>query len=278
MNQLFIKKILQLIVLSIIILPISAFAQNNSKIIQQPQFWTEFNIFDRFSKNWASQVDIQYATQGSPTNNNLFKYQQQLTIRAWAHYYFWNKNDKKYRLSAFVGNWDNDEIADLNIPRVNEYRGAIQFNSYNKIETPLIVHRSRIEYKMFEKNAGIPSDGFENALRLRYQTRIYQPLNKSSLDSGALYFIAFQESFLYLSDQRGRSSLYDQNRVFLGLGYVFSPRFALEIGYFGMFYKYRTESKYELNHILQVSVFFDNFISQVLFKKETNKLSDIHQK
>ena len=255
-----------------------AISQNDNKVVQQPQFWTEFNVFDRWSKKWASQVDVQYATQGSPAVLNMFKYQQQFTVRAWAHCYYWNKNERKFRFSGFIGNWDNDEIKDLNIPRINEYRAAFQFNTYSKSENPLIVHRSRIEYRMFEKNAGEISSGFDSALRLRYQTRIYKPLNKSTLDSGAIYLIGFQESFIFLYDQRSRISLYDQNRIFLGLGYVFSPSFTLEVGYFGMFQKYRLENKYEMNHILQVSVFFDNIFSQKIFNKKTNKLSDIHQK
>jgi hypothetical protein len=248
-------------ILILITFSLNVFSQNQKNYIQQPQFWSELNIFDKWSKKWATQLDIQYARQGSPENMNLFKYQQQLTFRFWGNYYFWDKNQNKYRLSAFIGNWDNDEIRDLSIPRINEYRGALQLNIYTKKENPQFIHRIRTEYRMFEKKAGVPSEGFEDAVRLRYQTRFYKPINQSTMDSGAVYFVAFQEAFLYLYDRRERESLYDQNRIFLGFGYVFSPFFALEAGYFGMFQKYSKISFYEMNHIFSVSIFFDNIIS-----------------
>ncbi len=254
----------------ILILPIFSslsLAQNEKLITHQPQFWSEGNFFERWSRKWATQVDIQYARQGSEDELNMFKYQQQLTIRAWGHYYFWNKNERKFRVSAFIGNWDNHKIPELDIKRVNEYRAAIQLNVFNKTENPLIVNRLRIEYRLYEKTAGSPSEGFNEAYRLRYQTRVYKPLNQSTLDSGALYFMGFQETFLFIYDQRGRISLYDQNRLFLGLGYVFSPYFAIEAGYFGMFQMNRTKHIYDMNHIFQVSLYFDNLISRKLKNK-----------
>lgn len=265
-GNIFLKNIILLIL--ILVFPKQSFTQNENFITHQPQFWSETNFYEKLSDNWATQVDIQYARQGSSTNLNLFKYQQQFTIRLWGHYNFSTINNHHLRLSAFIGNWDNDAIADLNIKRENEYRAAIQFTTYSKKQNPLYINRFRLEYKLFEQNPGNISDGLDNAIRFRYQTRYYKPLNKSTLDTGALYLMAFQETFLYILDERGRISNFDQNRIFIGLGYKFSSKFTLEAGYFGMLQMFRNENQFYLNHIFQVSIYFDNLLREKFHLKK----------
>lgn len=90
-----------------------------------------------------------------------------------------------------------------------EHRLYQQLVLKNRFSRVYLNHRYRLEERFLE-------DDFR--LRFRYFLQLNVPLNKNTLDKQAIYFSAYNEIFLHAD-----SPVFDRNRVYAGLGYVFSP-------------------------------------------------------
>ena len=67
--------------------------------------------------------------------------------------------------------------------------------------------------------------GADFKFRFRYFLSLNVPLNAKQLKRNAIYFSAYNEIFI-----NTHSSYFDRNRLFGGLGYMFTDNFKLEIG------------------------------------------------
>lgn len=85
-------------------------------------------------------------------------------------------------------------------------------NTFGKLN---VSHRYRIEHRWINKGGN--TDFFN---RMRYRLQLSHPLcNK-------FYIKVFNEVFINLQE-----SIFNQNRLHLGIGYAFDPRFKVELGY-----------------------------------------------
>lgn len=103
-----------------------------------------------------------------------------------------------------------------------------------------LAHRYRVEERILE-------DDFR--LRFRYFFSINYCLNKPSLEKGAVYLAAYDEIFLHTD-----KPLYDRNRLYGSVGYVFSPNLRMEAGIMGQMLEKRTRSQLQivLHHNFQL--------------------------
>ena len=91
--------------------------------------------------------------------------------------------------------------------------------------------------------------GRETGLRLRQMLKANKPLEANPNFS----FILSDEMFLNLNDTDwGVRSGFDQNRLFLGAGYVFNPTVKLEAGYLNQYVNGARIDR--MNHILSSSL------------------------
>lgn len=68
------------------------------------------------------------------------------------------------------------------------------------------------------------------AFRLRQQLRVARPLGRTSIQ-----IIAWDEAFLHLNDTAHTAAGFDQNRLFVGLGFPLRPAARIEAGYMNQF-------------------------------------------
>ena len=101
---------------------------------------------------------------------------------------------------------------DINVSENRPYEEITLKNRFKKFK---LAHRYRIEHQWINK---LGSTGFKH--RLRYRFRISHPLSKR------FYLMAMNELFLNFQDP-----LFNQNRLQMGLGYVFDPALKVELGY-----------------------------------------------
>ncbi len=122
-----------------------------------------------------------------------------------------------------------------------------------------ILHRIRLEERFISKlavqNGKLRKEGNNFAERLRYLFRVSHPLsNKKDFIKGA--YLAFaDELMLNLGDRsfvNGR--LFDQNRIYGGVGYRFSSKTDMEMGYLRQYILTRDGNTYN-NNVLQLSTF-----------------------
>lgn len=111
---------------------------------------------------------------------------------------------------------------------VNQFRFWQQFLFIQSMGRVKIYHQIRTEQRW--KRDYLVNSPFELTHRMRYKISTYIPLNKPKLQDKTVFFSGYNELFI----QAGKPVLYnyfEDNRLFLGLGYVINENFQLQAGY-----------------------------------------------
>ena len=90
----------------------------------------------------------------------------------------------------------------------------------------LFTHRLRYEQRWVENQ--------DFRTRYRYNLFLNIPLNNTSLEEGTIYLALYNELFINGQKNIGsgrRVELFDRNRAYAGLGYVFGPRSRVQFGW-----------------------------------------------
>lgn len=227
----------------------SAFAQDK-KINNTAQLWSETDFIGKINSRWKWQVDLQYSSQSPYEEINLFKFNSQATLRPWLHYFI----TKDIRLSAFAGEWYNFAITEVGAREYPEYRTALQLSIYNRGTLSTIHDRFRIEFRDMQDRHG----AFEMVLRGRYMFKYQRLIKHTTYDKNSMYCIAFNEFFVNGGSAVTGVHLFDQNRLFAGIGYNFTDDITVETGYFNQLQQHAHDNNFDMNHIWQLSLIVDN--------------------
>lgn len=227
----------------------TTFAQDN-KVNNTTQLWSEIDALGKINNKWKWQCDLQYSTQSPYESSSLFKYGEQLTIRPWIHYY----PKPTIKLSAFVGLWYNYAIAEVGQREYPEYRGALQAQFYKVIAKTKISNRFRTEFRDILDRAGT----FEQVFRGRYMFKYQRLLKHTDYDKNSIYSVITEEIFINGGSATTGYKTFDQNRVFLGLGFGLTDNITFETGYFNQFAYHNHDTNFDNNNIWQVTLIFDN--------------------
>lgn len=183
----------------------------------------------KLNSKWNIHNEVQYR------NYNAIGDLEQLLLRTGLGYSF---NDNKnnvllgygYILSENYVN-ENDKIS------VNEHRIFQQFTSKQKVGKVGLNHRYRFEQRFVESDF---------KMRFRYFLGINVPLQYKESGKNPLYLSAYNEIFL-----NSKSSVFDRNRLYGGLGYKFSDKIKVELGYMNQFFE--TSGRDQINIITFVN-------------------------
>lgn len=208
------KKLLVIskVVLAImLILPLTAQAQDSNF-----GNWLIYIGSKKLDQKWNLHHEVQYR------NYNAVGDLEQLLLRTGLGYSF---NEGKnnvllgygYILSEnYIGNTD-DKVT------VNEHRIFQQFISKQKVGNVSLSHRYRFEQRFVESDF---------KMRFRYFLAFKVPFKNKENENSKLYLSAYNEIFL-----NTKSSIFDRNRVYGGLGYDLSKNIRIEAGYMNQFFE-----------------------------------------
>lgn len=184
----------------------------------------------KLNSKWNIHNEVQYR------NYNAIGDLEQLLLRTGLGYTF---NESKnnillgygYILSEnYIGNTD-DKVS------VNEHRIFQQFTSKQSIGSVKLNHRYRFEQRFVENDF---------KMRFRYFLGLNIPLcNKESIDN-TFYLSAYNEIFL-----NTKSSVFDRNRLYTGVGFNLNKNIKIEAGYMNQFFE--TTSRDQFNVITFVT-------------------------
>ncbi|WP_418638603.1 DUF2490 domain-containing protein [Winogradskyella sp.] len=170
----------------------------------------------KLNSKWNIHNEVQYR------NYNAVGDLEQLLLRTGVGYNLSDNNDNillgyGYILSEnYIGESDDKSS-------VNEHRIFQQFITKQKVGKVGLSHRYRFEQRFVE-------DDFK--LRFRYFLGVKIPLQYKEEAKTPLYVSLYNEIFL-----NTKSSVFDRNRVFGGIGYTFSDNLRLELGYMNQFFE-----------------------------------------
>jgi len=173
--------------------------------------------------NWFMYVGNQSLTKKFNWHNEI-QYRnydfagdlQQLLLRTGIGYNLSENNNNLLfgyafiRSERYVNNSDNKISSD-------EHRIYQQFISKQNIGVVFLQHRYRVEERFLKD---------DTQMRFRYFLSLNVPINHKTMAKNTVYLSAYNEIFV-----NGQSPLFDRNRIYGAVGYVFSKNFRLELGY-----------------------------------------------
>ncbi|GAL83603.1 hypothetical protein MYP_830 [Sporocytophaga myxococcoides] len=126
-------------------------------------------------------------------------------------------------------------------------------------------NRLRLEQRFIAKltdSTGHKITGWDYRNRIRYQLKVEFAVKGNTIDAKEPYLTAYDEIFIRFGGNTGKNC-FDQNRLFIGLGYKFTKDFKFEGGYFFQLSKHQNKEKntgkyvYEYNKGFIVSLYYD---------------------
>ena len=182
----------------------------------------------KLNNKWNIHNEVQYR------NYDVVGDLEQLLLRTGLGYTFNNNKNNVllgygYILSEnYIGNTE-EKVS------VNEHRIFEQFTSKQSIGIVTLNHRYRFEQRFVKADF---------KMRFRYFLGLNVLLSKK--ETNRLYFSAYNEIFL-----NTKSSIFDRNRVYGGIGLKINKAIKLEAGYMNQFFE--TNSRDQFNIITFIS-------------------------
>ncbi|TDE17396.1 DUF2490 domain-containing protein [Dyadobacter psychrotolerans] len=198
--------------------------------------WLFWSHQQKLKKQWQINSDLQVRSAGQA------KFVSNLLARAGLGY---KLSDKQTILLGYTyfGSWEKENGELLYEPENRIYQQYQLENKFTKIE---ITNRLRYEQRFINT-----ADQNVFAQRFRHYIQIQIPLISDAEFKKGLYTSIQNEIFLNVQGKNKiNHHLYDQNRVYLGLGYRLSEKIEMESGYL---FRYQIQEDQNVrNNILQL--------------------------
>jgi len=205
------KRISMVALIVVLMLPVFAWSQDSNF-----GNWLIYIGNKKLNSKWNIHNEVQYR------NYNAIGDLEQLLLRTGVGYNLTENNNNillgyGYILSEnYIGDSDNKNS-------INEHRIFQQFTTKQKVGKIKLNHRYRFEQRFVE-------DDFK--MRFRYFLGLNIPFQKEENGVKGYYFSAYNEIFL-----NTKTSIFDRNRVYAGIGYHVNKNMRLEAGYMNQFFE-----------------------------------------
>lgn len=97
-------------------------------------------------------------------------------------------------------------------------------------------------------------DGYNFNYRFRYLLNLMVPLNRDFIEPQTLFF-AFNNEIHINAGKKITNNYFDQNRLFVGLGYQFNKSLNVQLGYMNQFQQLPAGNQFNNNHVVRLFVF-----------------------
>lgn len=211
---------------------ISATLLTNSACAQKSDIgnWFIYAGNQKINDTWNLWSDVQYR------HYNFAGDLQQLVLRTAVGYNLTENNNNMTAGYCFVHSQKYLPNSDEKIG-TNEHRIYQQFITRQNFGRVFIQHRYRIEERFLQ-------DDFQ--LRFRYFLGLNVPINNPAMAEKTIYISCYNEIFL-----KAASPIFDQNRLYGGLGYAISKNLRAEVGFMAQTFEKTNRNQFQI-------VFFNN--------------------
>ncbi|NOY48178.1 MAG: DUF2490 domain-containing protein [Chlorobi bacterium] len=214
------KRTKTVVLIVLLILPVLA-------ISQESNFgnWLLYIGNRQINEKWNVHNEVQYR------NYNAIGDLEQLLIRVGLGYNLTDKNNNLLLGYGYI--LSNNYLGDVNEKiSVNEHRIFQQFISKQNVGKLKLSHRYRFEQRFIENDF---------KLRLRYFLGLNIPLSKKEIGNNTYYISAYNEIFL-----NTKTSIFDRNRVYAGIGYRINNSIKIEAGYMNQFFETTSRDQFNI--------------------------------
>ena len=234
----------------ILILPVIFLAGSISFIsMAQTQFtgWTALFTTFKTGKKTSIHADVQLRS------SDELKQVQTLLLRSGLNIHL----SKKIIITAgYAFIYNKRSIGNVS-GYVPEHRVWEQLIYTHKLKNIFVAHRFRLEQRFISKtvvvNNELENEGNVYANRFRYFIRNILPFKTETPFKKGMFAALQNEVFLNIGNTRNvNGSIFDQNRLYLALGYRLHTKADLEIGYMNQYVNGRSRQLIN-NHIVQLA-------------------------
>lgn len=228
-----------------------------------PRIFSQTKNVENYANVWLSNLNKYHLNNSFYVNSELhirrvngIKNWQQFLFRPAINYQFNNTLTGAIGYTYILSYPYGSQSAGIVIPEHNIWE---QVSLSHKQANHKFSHRYRLEHRWIGKTT-VNSDGSTSINGTRYAQRFRYRLTGSFpiTKNGKFFGKYFDEVWINLADNFMPESL-NQNWLYLGMGYKFSPIGKIELGYMNQFLSYGNLVQYESNHTLQATISFDFF-------------------
>ena len=238
----------RIITLLFLIIPCSVFAQTpppEKEIHNREQLWLGYFNQTRLSKRWGFWLDVHYRR-----TDKFVERPFQFLVRPAVTFYI-KDNLRANAGYAFVNHFPAEGL-ETSRPE-NRFWQQIWWNQkYSSFTT---LQWLRFEQRFVRKLANDElQDGYNFNYRLRYNISFFIPLKGKEMAAHVPFAAIIDEVFLNFGE-RIVYNTFDQNRFFLGIGYMFTAHLNAQLGYMHVFQQESSGASYWSTHAIRFFVF-----------------------
>jgi len=235
-----------LLLLGIVFISHLAAGQGVEKHIhEREQVWLGYFNQTRFSNRWGMWVDVHYRmTDNFADRPFQFLFRPAIT-------YFAKDN---VRINAGYTLADHFPGKGLHTTRL-EHRAWQQVWWSQKYTSLSTLQWLRLEQRFNEKVVNDEKqDGYNYTFRVRYNFSFFVPLKGKEIAPKTPFIALMNEVFLNFGGKVVYNT-FDQNRLFAGIGYQFSPHLNGQLGYMNVYQQEASGNSYFSTHAIRLFFF-----------------------
>lgn len=222
-------------------------AQDQKIVYPHQVFWHKTEINEFFDEKWGVGADFVYRSKNEMNSGSMFDSHLRTSIRPWINYQF-NKN-ARLSISPLGYMYTNEYIGkeeDYLREPYHELRTTFQFFHHQKPESGKWMHTWRYRYELrWQEQANSDDYRFLMRFRLRYRLR-YMINTNDFYENNTLYTAVSNEIGLNIG-KNVTYNTFNQNRLYVGLGYRFLNAARIELRYVDRF-RTRGSTGIEFDH------------------------------
>lgn len=227
----------------------TSYAQNQRLIDRNLIGWYVYNGDHQVAKKWQVHTEYQWR------RIDLIRTWQQSLARLGIAYNLQEKVKVAFGYTYFTTfPYGDYPVAGQGVP-THEHRTYQDLQWEDTITRLSLSHRLRLEQRwlseMSEANPRqIASWAFQNRIRYQLQTQI--SLKGPTLDDKEFYLSFFDELFISFG-KNVQANIFNQNRLFGGVGYQLNDQFQLELGYLNQITQHGEVDSFTGNRVFEIN-------------------------
>jgi hypothetical protein len=224
------------------------FAQNQKVVYKHSTFWSKTDVNQiSDNTNWGVGFDFVYRSKNELGSGSIFTSMLRESYRPWLHYQF-SPNARLsvsplgfMRTAEYIGTTnDYDRLP------YQEFRTTFQFFHHHKQAGGRVMHTWRYRYEMrWQDIPGVDELRYLNRFRFRYRIRV--GLNSSDFYANNTLYTAVSNEIGLNFGKNIVYNTFNQNRLYIGLGYRFLTAARVELRYVDRF-RTRGGTGFEFDH------------------------------
>lgn len=222
-------------------------AQPTKQILVEEQTWLGYFNQTRLSNRWGIWFDGHFrATEQFVREPSKLIFRPGLT-------YYATDNLKLTTGYAFINHFPELGHAGISQPEHRLWQQVQLHTNYGKVRAMQWL-RLEERFRRRIKNDEELGDGYAFDTRIRYNYLLNVPLSKKGIVPRAFSVVLTDEIFINLGP-RIVYNKFDQNRLFVGLGYQLSAHSNLQFGYMNVFQQLASGSTHRNVHAVRLFLF-----------------------